>query len=72
MLDRLAQTSPRLRLMGEIKANQSDERLGRFAAAGFVELQPGIESFSSEVLKLMDKGVRGIHNVLTLKSGYRH
>ncbi|OIJ43999.1 RiPP maturation radical SAM C-methyltransferase [Massilia timonae] len=72
MLDRLSQTSPRLRLMGEIKANQSDERLGRFAAAGFVELQPGIESFSSEVLKLMDKGVRGIHNVLTLKSGYRH
>lgn len=71
-LDQLAQLSPRLRLMGEIKANQSDERLNRFAAAGFVELQPGIESFSSEVLKLMDKGVRGIHNVLTLKSGYRH
>lgn len=70
MLDELAATTPRFRLMGEIKANQSAERLRRFAAAGFVELQPGVESFSSEVLKLMDKGVRGIHNAQTLKAGY--
>ncbi|MYN03669.1 RiPP maturation radical SAM protein 1 [Pseudoduganella sp. DS3] len=72
MLDALAGQQPRYRLMGEIKANQTSERLQRFAAAGFIELQPGIESFSSEVLRLMDKGVRGIHNVLTLKSGYRN
>ena len=70
VLDELAQTYPRFRLMGEIKANQNLDRLRRFAAAGFVELQPGIESFSSEVLRLMDKGVLGIHNVLTLKGGY--
>ena len=40
------------------------------ADAGFVELQPGIESFSSEVLSEMDKGVRAIQNVATLKLGY--
>lgn len=70
VLDELAQVYPRFRLMAEMKANQTLDRLRRFAAAGFVELQPGIESFSSEVLRVMDKGVRGIHNVLTLKGGY--
>ena len=70
VLDELAQVYPRFRLMGEIKANQKFDRLRRFANAGFVELQPGIESFSSEVLRLMNKGVLGIHNVLTLKGGY--
>lgn len=70
VLDELAKANPRFRLMGEIKANQKLDRLRRFSHAGFVELQPGIESFSSEVLRLMDKGVLGIHNVLTLKGGY--
>lgn len=72
MLDHLAAEVPRFRLMGEIKANQTADRLRRLSAAGFVELQPGIESFSTEVLRLMDKGVRAIYNVVTLKAGYQY
>lgn len=72
LLPQLAETRPRYRLEAEIKANQPPERVRHFAEAGFVELQPGIESFSTPVLKRMDKGVRGIQNVALLKNGYRH
>ncbi len=70
LLIELAKVRPSYRLQCEIKANQSPARLRLFKAAGFTDLQPGIESFSSEVLRLVDKGVRGIQNVLTLKTGY--
>src|SRR5207253_7913709 len=36
----------------------------------FGEIQPGIESFSTAVLRRMDKGVRAIDNVSLLKAGY--
>lgn len=61
---------PRYRLHCEIKANQSRERVAGLALAGFEEVQPGIESFSSDVLRLMDKGVTSIQNVALLKYGY--
>jgi radical SAM superfamily enzyme YgiQ (UPF0313 family) len=70
LLPILAEEEPPFRLSCEIKANQSVSRMDLLARAGFVELQPGIESFSTELLKAMDKGVRGIHNVATLKLGY--
>ena len=70
LLPMLAQIKPRYQLQCEIKANQSEERMHAFAEAGFTELQPGIESFSTDVLNLMEKGVRGIQNVQTLKSAY--
>jgi hypothetical protein len=41
-----------------------------FADAGFFQLQPGVESFSTPVLRAMDKGVRGIDNIALLKYGY--
>lgn len=66
----LAKKEPRYEIMSEIKANQSLERLSLLSNAGYVEVQPGIESFSSEVLKLMNKGVTGIENILTIKGGY--
>ena len=71
LLPRLAEVLPRYQLEAEIKANQPPDRMRRIAEAGFVELQPGIESFSTPVLKRMDKGVRGIQNVALLKNGYR-
>jgi ribosomal peptide maturation radical SAM protein 1 len=70
VLPLLAEVSPRYRLHCEIKANQSAEAVASLARAGFEEVQPGIESFSTEVLKLMDKGVTAIQNVALLKYGY--
>lgn len=72
LLPRLAARKPRHRLKCEIKANQSLDRVDALSQAGFKEVQPGIESFSSDVLKLMDKGVSGIQNVSLLKQGYVH
>jgi ribosomal peptide maturation radical SAM protein 1 len=67
LLPLLASHRPKFRLHCEIKANQTPERISLLAEAGFGEIQPGIESFSSAVLKRMDKGVRAIDNVALLK-----
>ena len=71
LLPQLATLEPRYELHCEIKANQTTERVKAFADAGFSELQPGIESFDSDVLRLMDKGVTGIQNVYLLKQGFQ-
>jgi ribosomal peptide maturation radical SAM protein 1 len=57
----------RFELACEIKANLSHAQLQNLARAGFVEIQPGIESFSTEILRLMKKGVTARQNILTLK-----
>jgi len=72
LLPKLQDVDPPYRLKCEIKANQSPDRVEALARAGFKEVQPGIESFSTDVLKLMDKGVTGIENVSLLKQGYLH
>lgn len=51
----------------EIKANVSRAQVADLADAGVTMVQPGIESLSSPILKLMKKGVRGIQNVAFLK-----
>lgn len=56
----------------EVKANFTAERFARLAAAGFSDVQPGVESFSTAVLKRMDKGVAAIQNVHTLLLGRRY
>jgi ribosomal peptide maturation radical SAM protein 1 len=70
LLPTLALQQPKFRLHSEIKANQPPERVRLLSEAGFREVQPGIESFSTAVLKRMDKGVRSIDNVSLLKAGY--
>jgi ribosomal peptide maturation radical SAM protein 1 len=72
LLPKLADVQPHYDLQCEIKANQTTERIKAFAEAGFSELQPGIESFDTNVLRLMDKGVSGIQNVHLLRQGYLH
>jgi len=72
LLPRLAAVDPPYQLVCEIKANQTAEKIKAFALAGFLELQPGIESFDTGVLRLMDKGVSGIQNVFLLREGFRH
>jgi ribosomal peptide maturation radical SAM protein 1 len=51
----------------EVKANLSRAQLKALATAGVTRLQPGLESLSSAVLALMDKGVRAAQNVNLLR-----
>ena len=56
-----------LYLFYEIKANLKREQVKLLAEAGIVDVQPGIESFSDEVLKLMRKGSTALGQVQALK-----
>ena len=55
------------RLFYETKSNLTKAQLRLLARAGVRFLQPGIESLSTPILQLMDKGVTGLQNVRTLK-----
>ncbi|MFN8096947.1 MAG: RiPP maturation radical SAM C-methyltransferase [Dermatophilaceae bacterium] len=72
LLPALAARSVRYHLECEVKANLDEGKFHKLAEAGFREVQPGIESFSTSVLRKMDKGVRGIRNVQTLVLGKSH
>ena len=70
--DMLRDVLPRLHELGldlfyETKSNLKLEDIQMFAKSGIKNVQPGIESLSSQVLKLMRKGVSGLQNVQTLK-----
>lgn len=67
LLPRLAEADLDLSLFYEVKANLSREQVRRLAQSGITKIQPGIESFSSELLRLMRKGCTGIQNVQLLK-----
>ncbi|MET0247290.1 MAG: RiPP maturation radical SAM C-methyltransferase [Sphingomonas sp.] len=69
LLPRLAAHPVRYTLTGEIKANVKPEWMAALAAAGFTEVQPGIESLSDKVLATMHKGVAAVQNVHTLLLG---
>jgi len=56
-----------LRIHYEVKANLTPAQIGALRAARVAHVQPGIESLSSEVLKIMDKGVDALRNVRTLR-----
>lgn len=71
LLPALAERGAPYRLACEMKANSSPDHFRGMAAAGFAEVQPGIESFSSDVLRRMDKGVSAALNVQTLLLGRR-
>jgi ribosomal peptide maturation radical SAM protein 1 len=51
----------------EAKANLSRDQLRLLAQSGVIRLQPGLESLSSHVLRLMRKGVRAAQNVNLLR-----
>jgi ribosomal peptide maturation radical SAM protein 1 len=54
-------------LFYEVKANLKKEHLKLLKAAGIHTLQPGIESLSDNVLKIMKKGVSALQNIQLLK-----
>jgi ribosomal peptide maturation radical SAM protein 1 len=51
----------------ETKSNLRRKQIAALAAAGVTTVQPGIESFSSPSLKLMDKGSTGLKQVCFVK-----
>jgi ribosomal peptide maturation radical SAM protein 1 len=54
-------------LFYEVKANLKKAQVRLLRDAGVRVIQPGIESFSSDVLARMRKGVRGLQNIQLLK-----
>ncbi|MDR1979585.1 MAG: RiPP maturation radical SAM C-methyltransferase [Synergistaceae bacterium] len=67
-LPRLKEISPDgVSLFYCLKANMSRAQIKTLADAGLIVAQPGIESLSDHVLKLMNKGVSAIQNVFFLK-----
>jgi len=56
-----------LSLFYETKANLTKDQLRAFAAAGVSAIQPGIESLSTPILRLMRKGVTALQNLRLLK-----
>ncbi|WP_426749394.1 RiPP maturation radical SAM C-methyltransferase [Myxococcus sp. Y35] len=67
LLPHITASGLNLRLQYEVKSNLTQEQVRALKSAGVVSVQPGIESLSSHVLKLMDKGVHGCHNIQTLR-----
>src|SRR5215831_3812213 len=67
LLPNLAAAGGQYKLHWEMKANVRADEVRLMKSAGIVAVQPGIESFSTPVLKRMEKGVTGIQNVLTIK-----
>lgn len=72
LLPKLVEIGSPYILRAEMKANITEDRFALLAKAGFTEVQPGIESFNSNILSQMDKGVSGVQNIFTLILGRRH
>jgi len=53
----------------DVKANLKREQMVLLAAAGVRSIQPGIESLSDSVLRLIRKGTTRLQNIQTLKWG---
>ncbi|GAQ51348.1 RiPP maturation radical SAM C-methyltransferase [Streptomyces acidiscabies] len=69
LLPRIIESGLDLRMHYEIKSNMRRGQLQTLADAGLIYVQPGIESLSSRVLGLMDKGVTGCQNVRMMRDG---
>jgi ribosomal peptide maturation radical SAM protein 1 len=67
LLPAIIQSGSDYEIFYEAKANLTRSQLKLLAQAGVSHLQPGLESLSSTVLRLMDKGVRAAQNVNLLR-----
>ncbi len=63
----LASRSPGATLFYEVKSNLKKEQVRLLRDAGIRRIQPGIESFSDPVLKLMRKGSSALQQIQLLK-----
>ena len=67
LLPALKERNPGVTLFYEIKANLKRSQVELLRDAGVSSIQPGIESLSSNVLRLMRKGITAIQNVQLLR-----
>jgi ribosomal peptide maturation radical SAM protein 1 len=67
VLRALAEQEQRFFIHYEIKANLKREQVQLLASSGVRKVQPGIESLSTPVLKIMRKGISASQNIQTLK-----
>lgn len=63
----LAERKHGVNLFYEVKANLKKDQLLLLREAGIKEIQPGIESLSDNVLRIMHKGVGALQNIQLLK-----
>ncbi len=56
------------KLFYEAKANLKEEQVALMRKAGIYSIQPGVESLSTPVLKLMRKGISAHQNIMLLRS----
>ncbi len=67
VLPQLAEAGLGVEFFWEIKANLTHHQVRALRDAGITLVQPGIESFSDHVLKLMHKGTTGFRNIELMK-----
>ncbi|MDT4737229.1 RiPP maturation radical SAM C-methyltransferase [Bradyrhizobium sp. WYCCWR 12699] len=67
LLPQLAALHPRAEIFYEVKANLTAAQVQALVKAGVKSVQPGIESLSTPILRLMKKGTTSFHNVRLLK-----
>lgn len=67
LLPKLADSGNGFHIFYETKANLKKQQIQQLAAAGVVDIQPGIESLSTPILGLMNKGTTAMQNIRLLK-----
>lgn len=68
----LAKSKRSFQMFYEVKSNLKREQVALLKKAGIGRIQPGIESLSDHVLKLMRKGTTGLRNIQLLKWAKEH
>ena len=67
LFPKLSESDLEIELFYEVKANLRYDQLATLYAGGLRAIQPGIESLSNEVLRLMKKGCTGLQNIQLLR-----
>jgi len=67
LFPKLIERGSRIKLFYETKANLTFQQLATLREGGVCWIQPGIESFSKQVLHLMQKGITGLKNIRLLR-----
>ncbi len=67
LFPRLAESGLDLDLFYEVKANLRYDQLVKLRRAGVRQIQPGLESLSNQVLRLMEKGCTALQNIQLLR-----
>jgi ribosomal peptide maturation radical SAM protein 1 len=67
LFPQLEESDLELELFYEVKSNLRYDQLLALRRGGMRQIQPGIESFSNQVLRLMDKGVTALQNIQLMR-----